>query len=69
MRDAEVIPPVVSFFTLAHSVVRGRALLFNFPSSLADVGAVQALGQKVPELCEVFLRTRQTHGAEGACAR
>lgn len=66
--DAEVVLPVVSFFTLAHSIVRGRALLFHHSISLADVGAVQTFGQEVPELCEVFLRTRQTHGVMGTGA-
>lgn len=68
VRDAEVILQVVSFFTLAHSIVRGRALLFHHSISLADVGAVEALGQKVPELCVVFLGTWQTHGVVGAGA-
>lgn len=69
VRDAEAFLPVVPCFTLAHSVVRGRARPLNHSISLADVGAVQALGQKVPELCEVFLGTGQTRGVESAGAR
>lgn len=68
VRDAEATLVVVSLFTLAHSVVCGQALLFHHSVSLAD-RAVQALVQKVPELCEVFLRTGQAHGVEGASAR
>lgn len=67
MRDTEVILPVVSFFTLAHSVVRGRALIFNHTVSVAD-GAVQACGQEVPELCEVPLGAGLAHGVEGVSA-
>lgn len=69
MWEADAILTVVAFFTLALSVVRGRALPFNHSISLADVGAVQALGKKVPELGEVLLRTRQTLGVQGASAR
>lgn len=69
VREAEALLQVVPGFTLAHSVVRGRALLFHHLVTPAEVGAVQALGQKVPELCEVFLGTRQTHGVVGATAR